>query len=146
MSTYTPPGAHYKPIDIPECLSYDQESVNRFWAGVHAIQELMWQVSDDHGFHAARKVDDPDHSIRDMSDITALMLIVTEIAEATESIRHGNPASDKIPAYSGAEEELADAFIRIMDLCQSRGWDLAGAVLTKTAYNERREHLHGKRV
>lgn len=73
---------------------------------------------------------------------TKLMLIVSEIAEAMEAHRKDAP-SDKIPGYSGMEEELADAVIRIMDLGHHQGYALADAVIAKMAYNETRSWMHG---
>ncbi len=44
-----------------------------------------------------------------------LMLMVTELAEAMEAYRSGNPESEKIPGFSQMEEELADVVIRLLD-------------------------------
>ncbi len=51
---------------------------------------------------------------------------------------------DKIPAYSGAEAELADVVIRLMDMAQGRGWDIPRALVEKLAFNRTRERRHGK--
>ena len=77
------------------------------------------------------------------NQISCLMLVVTEIAEAVEAIRHGNPPDDKIPNFSGAEAECADAIIRLMDLAEREGWDLAGAIVEKAEMNKGRAHMHG---
>jgi hypothetical protein len=75
----------------------------------------------------------------------ALMLVVTEIAEAMEGLRAHNPPDDKIGhlGYSAMEAECADAVIRLMDLCQARGWRLAEAIEAKLAYNRTRAFKHG---
>lgn len=75
----------------------------------------------------------------------SLMLIVTEIAEACEAVRNGNPPDDKVPQFSGLEAELADAVIRIMDLAAGYDLDVAGAIIAKAEFNKTREHLHGKK-
>jgi NTP pyrophosphatase (non-canonical NTP hydrolase) len=116
---------------------------DRFRDTMDVIAESCWRNSEDHGFHTARKVSDPDKTIRDMSDATALMLIVSELSEAMEALRHGNPPSDKIDNFSGMEEELADACIRIFDLCVSRGFLLGDAILAKMSFNETRPFMHG---
>lgn len=72
-----------------------------------------------------------------------LMLITTELAEAAEGLRHGNPPDDKIPTFSAAEAELADAIIRIMDMAEAYGWDVAGAIIAKAEMNKGRAHMHG---
>ena len=66
------------------------------------------------------------------------MLIVSEIAEATEAAR-------KAVGNSQLEEakELADAVIRIMDYCEYLGWDLEGLIKTKHEFNKTRPYRHG---
>ena len=69
---------------------------------------------------------------------------VGELSEALESLRHGDPPDDMIPEYSGAEVELADVLIRIMDYSVARGLRVAEALATKMTYNRGRAHKHGK--
>lgn len=73
----------------------------------------------------------------------ALALIHSEVSEALEAARRGNPQSAKIPEHSALEEELADVVIRAMDLCAGMGLDLAGAIVAKVEYNQSRPHRHG---
>src|SRR5690554_5448096 len=63
---------------------------------------------------------------------TKLLLIVTEIAEATEGVRK-DLMDDKLPHRKMVEVELADAFIRICDLAGAMGLDLGEAVAEKMA-------------
>lgn len=102
-----------------------------YWASSHAHKK---------GFHSARMAHLSD--MRVLSDSTALMLVVTEIAEAQEGLRKPGP-SDKIPEYTIVEEELADAIIRIMDLGSLRAHRVAEAVLAKLVYNATRPDMHG---
>lgn len=74
----------------------------------------------------------------------AIALMHSELSEALEWLRHGNKKSDHIPEFSGLEEEMADVIIRIMDFAGGFDLDIAGAVIAKIAYNETREHKHGK--
>lgn len=71
------------------------------------------------------------------------MLIVTELAEAMEAYRIGNPESEKIPGFSKMEEELVDVLIRLLDFAGGNGLDIEGALAAKMAYNEDRSYRHG---
>jgi NTP pyrophosphatase (non-canonical NTP hydrolase) len=72
-----------------------------------------------------------------------LMLMVSELAEALEGLRHGNPPSEHIGHFSAVEEELADVVIRIMDVAVARGWKVADAIVAKIEFNRGREYMHG---
>jgi len=66
-----------------------------------------------------------------------LMLITTELAEAMEAHR----ADD----HENFEEEIADACIRLLDLCGGLDIDLEKAMRTKMEFNKTREYMHGKK-
>ena len=78
------------------------------------------------------------------NDSEMIMLVVTELAEAVEGLRHGNPPDDKLPHFNSAETEFADAIIRMMDQAHARGWRVAQAVEEKMKFNTSRPHMHGK--
>jgi len=67
---------------------------------------------------------------------TRIALIHREVSEALEEHRCGN--EEKVG------EEMADAVIRIADLCYAEGIDLEDEIARKTAYNKTRSRLHGK--
>lgn len=79
-------------------------------------------------------------------DIMKLGLMVTEISEAIEGRRHGDPLSDKISRYTSQEEELADCIVRIMHYAAHRKLRVAEALIEKLAYNEQRPYKHGKQA
>ena len=66
----------------------------------------------------------------------ALMLVVTELAEAMEGYRHQDDDNFR--------EELADAFIRLLDLCGGLGVDIEGEIAKKSLKNKERPYKHGK--
>ena len=67
-----------------------------------------------------------------------LCLIHSEVSEAMEGARK-NLMDDKIKHRKMIEVELADAVIRILDLCGALKLDLAGAIEEKPKYNAVRE-------
>lgn len=66
----------------------------------------------------------------------ALMLIVTELAEAMEAHRIQDDANFK--------EELADTFIRLLDLCGGLKIDIEEEIEKKSSRNKKRPYKHGK--
>ncbi len=78
---------------------------------------------------------------RNNGEIIALMH--SELSEALEALRHGNPPDDKIPEFTGVEAELADVVIRIMDMAPARGWRVAEAIIAKVEMNKTRDRMHG---
>jgi hypothetical protein len=77
---------------------------------------------------------------------TKVMLIVTELNEAIEAHRT-DMLDDKLHDRHGMEVELADAVIRIFDLCGAYKLDLGGAVYDKLLYNtERNDHTEEERA
>lgn len=81
----------------------------------------------------------------DHSDGTKFALMHTEISEAFDALRKGNPESEKTPGYTQVEEELADAIIRILDWGAQHGYDIGAAIISKALYNQSRPYLHGKK-
>jgi NTP pyrophosphatase (non-canonical NTP hydrolase) len=69
-----------------------------------------------------------------------IALIHSELSEALEAHRK-DTTSPKIAGYSGVEEELADAVLRICDLAGHLDLELAGAVLAKNEFNRTRAAL-----
>lgn len=66
----------------------------------------------------------------------ALMLIVTELAEAMEAYRRQED--------DHFNEELADTFIRLFDLCGGLKIDIEAEIQKKTNKNLTRPYKHGK--
>ena len=66
----------------------------------------------------------------------ALMLIVTELAEAMEAHRKQDDANFR--------EEIADTFIRLFDLCGGLSIDIQAEIAKKSETNRSRPFKHGK--
>lgn len=72
-----------------------------------------------------------------------LMLVVTELAEACEADRK-NAMSDKIPEFTGVEEELADVLVRVFHMAGKHSLRLGEAFQAKMLYNLQRPSKHEK--
>lgn len=97
---------------------------------------------------------------KERSPLEIHMLIVSEVAEATEAVRSGLPFPCGVDMSSvtdspednlklkpeGEAVELADALIRIADYFGAKGWDLEAIVKAKMDYNKTRSHRHGGKV
>ncbi len=77
-------------------------------------------------------------------DTRQLMLIVCELAEATEALRRPEMEPDKhIPEFTELEAEIADVVLRCMNYAAGKSLRLAEAVEAKMEYNANRPFKHG---
>jgi NTP pyrophosphatase (non-canonical NTP hydrolase) len=92
----------------------------------------------------------PDAPVRNLAAVEEvipekLMLVVSELAEALEEHRNGEELEyeGKHGKPEGLAVELADAVIRIEDLCGALGIDLDAVIERKIAYNATRSYRRG---
>ena len=76
-------------------------------------------------------------------DAQCIALMHSELSEALEALRHGNPESEHLPGFSGVEEELADVVLRAMDYAARRKLLLGEAIVAKINFNKTRAYKHG---
>lgn len=77
------------------------------------------------------------------NDGEMIALMHSELSEALEGLRHGNPPDDHVPEFNSVEVELGDLLIRVMDFAKARGHRVAEAAEAKMAYNDNRPYKHG---
>lgn len=99
-------------------------------------QERVYKTAVDKGWY--------DKSLPQPTSLERHMLMVSEIAEATEEVRNSKePIYIKDGKPEGEAIELADCVIRIMDHFEHKGWNLEEAIKTKADYNDTRPYRHG---
>lgn len=116
---------------------------------MNTIKEWQQAVHDNakaHGFHEGT-----------LNVPEKLCLIHSEVSEALESHRAGEPAlfatlrgvrimpTPGVDKPEGIAAELADVVIRVMDLCGAMDIDLEAVMRLKHEYNVNRPYKHGKR-
>jgi NTP pyrophosphatase (non-canonical NTP hydrolase) len=93
-----------------------------------AVSKEFWKE-----YRPGRKVFEDSHLM-----LGLLMKVVTELGEAGEEVRLGN--------FEKMAEELADTVIRVFDITEALGIDIATEMVKKMEKNETRPIKHGKRV
>ena len=82
------------------------------------------KIAKDHGWWDRRR-DEPE----------CILLVHCELSEAVEEIRHDNPHK--------TEEEVADVFIRLFDMCAVFHPNIEEAIQAKMEKNRNRPYRHG---
>lgn len=112
---------------------------------MNSLNPLTWyslecaRIRHEKGFHTPRKITpDIQDAVLSNGDIMLgkLMLVVTEVSEAAEAVRHND--------LENFVEELADIFIRLFDICGTMSIDIDKAIKAKLEVNKDRPPLHNK--
>ena len=107
-------------------------------ATVSDLQSEAWLVAESKGFHDGYRGDGRDDTL------LRLCLVHTEVSEAAQEVKRHWPASGSPTDAQRAEFglEVADAVIRLLDICGCVGVDLARCIRTKMAINAIRPHRY----
>lgn len=110
-----------------------------FVGGLNDYRDEAFKDAKSKGWHDSNFDDFP----------TKLALMHSEISEALEEFRSGRGYDEiyydeeKPGKPEGIPIELADLFIRLMDLCGKYDIDIESAVKMKMEFNKTRPHRHG---
>ena len=96
-------------------------------------QTAVWAVSEQNGWH------NPPSDLK-----TDLLLIHSEVSEATEALREGRLLTSD--GKGSVEEELADIIIRVLHTAEKNGMDVFKAVQVKHDKNQQRPYRHGNKA
>jgi len=75
-----------------------------------------------------------------------IALMHSELSEALEALRNGNPKDNHIPDFSRLEAEFADTIIRIMHMGHTFNLNIGAAIIAKLDYNKTRSFKHGNKL
>lgn len=103
-----------------------------FMASFDMLALRQFTTNQKHGFYN-----------KPVDDGTRIALMHSELSEALDGMRHGDPPDDHIPEFSSVEAELADVILRIMDFSAHRNLRVAQAIVAKLKYNATRPPMHG---
>lgn len=141
-------------------------AVDKGFYGCYCSECKKYQTCESEYREPAGSCDDNEHSSKNIGEL--LMLIVSELGEALEAHRKNKHAI--LSGYETGneikqteyikmiqrkffeedikdtfEDEIADTFIRLADLCGYLNIDIEKHIELKMHYNETREYKHGKR-
>ncbi len=102
-----------------------------FWNGMHETCEFL----KDAGTVSMAK------AAEDAFIAQKIMLISSELGEAIEAMRHQKYGLEMKDTF---EDEIADVFIRLSDLCGELEIDIEKQIAWKMSFNKSREQKHGK--
>ena len=116
------------------------------------LGELVGKVNVANGWDTSRQMidrpEDFDPRWRTSHLVAELGLVMTEASEAIEEVRAGHHPTEtyyrlKDDKPEGLPSELADVIIRVVDIADAHGIDIAAAVVEKLNHNATRGLHHG---
>lgn len=118
-----------------------------FVDSIRAMQSAIYRNNVDHGFWDETSPDELAENPEYFGN--KLMLVVSELVEAHDDLRSGDPERlgyflNEQGKPEGFSTEIADAIIRLLDLSTHLGLDIGSVIMAKHEYNKTRPYKHGK--
>lgn len=104
------------------------------------INEIEVKILDDPSLEKLSLIS---KNLREQNKGEKISLMHSELSEALEALRMGNPPDDKCPEFDGCTVELADVLIRIFDFCGKYKFNLTDSLISKMKMNSTRSYKHG---
>lgn len=121
----------------------------KFIASYNKMAEVAASNARTKGFCPPKKIQeliDEYPRIAAAFDAEKIALMHSEVSEALEGRRIGDPYDDKIVNFTSQEAELADIIIRVMDYGVTRELRIAEALVEKMTFNYNRTFRHGGKI
>lgn len=100
------------------------------------LQKEIFEINKANGWHESERRPLEYHA-----------LITSEVAEATECVRNGEPECwFRETKPEGEAYEIADVIIRCLDYATSKDWNMQELIKAKLEYNKTRGHRHGNKL
>lgn len=113
---------------------------------IKKLAQEIYATAKEKGFWESKKCPHCGEELPEKRNFGEMIALVhSELSEALEADRQGNPPCEKIPEITAIEEEMADALIRILDICEGNNVDIVKAIEMKMAFNSKRDWKHGKK-
>lgn len=127
-----------KPInntrELIEAMSNPQYASAIMSVGFNTLSSAIHRIALEKGWYS-----NPDGTPKEMNFGERIALMHSELSEALEAHRKGNPPYKHLPEFDGMTAGLGDAIIRILDTATYHGLPLLMFIVAKCEYNLHRE-------
>ena len=132
-------------------VRHDKEAVS---ASRLRSSDPIGSFEDDDFVRSYKRMAEKVHQLADMQGLwpkdrhpaIPIALAHSELSEALECLRMGNPRDKNISDMTGVEVQLSDVLGILMDMEVGYGWNISEALSKKMEFNKSRGHMHGGKL